>query len=348
MKNCVCYFLVPVLKYDVCTSWKNERIHSSPSSPRLSCIIIAILFRFKFKMVPIKYTLLTSLLLAVTTNDAWLIQSPQSSSITTTRLEAAVGIFYGTSTGSTSDAADKIYEAFGDTVAAEPVDVDTVDSGALAAVFAQHDALIVGTPTWNTGADTERSGTGWDEMYYSKMPALKEALNGKKVAVFGLGDQVSYAENYADATGELWDVFQRLGCSMLGAWSQEGYEHKASKSVRGDSFCGLLLDAVNQEEMTEERVQTWVSQLIGEGILAGDGSAVVATSTAAEKTVEDEIPELKGMAESSSILDESIALHSSGGFTGHKNPVSGRTMWTSADGRQSFVTVEAGSKGAKR
>ena len=28
-------------------------------------------------------------------------------------------------------------------------------------------------------------------------------MNGKKVAVFGLGDQVSYKENYADATGEV-------------------------------------------------------------------------------------------------------------------------------------------------
>ena len=29
-----------------------------------------------------------------------------------------------------------------------------------------HDCLLVGCPTWNTGADTERSGTDWDEWYY--------------------------------------------------------------------------------------------------------------------------------------------------------------------------------------
>ena len=28
-------------------------------------------------------------------------------------------------------------------------------------------------------------------------------LDGKNVAVFGLGDQISYAENYADASGEV-------------------------------------------------------------------------------------------------------------------------------------------------
>lgn len=55
--------------------------------------------------------------------------------------------------------------------------------------------------TLSKGADTERSGTGWDEIYYGEMQDVK--LNGKKVAVFGLGDSVSYAENYADASGEV-------------------------------------------------------------------------------------------------------------------------------------------------
>ncbi|GAX29355.1 flavodoxin I [Fistulifera solaris] len=284
----------------------------------------------------------------VTATDAWGILPPAQRF--QTRLDAAVGIFYGTSTGSTSDAAELIYEAFGADVAAEPVDVDTLDKGALADAFGQHDALIVGTPTWNTGANTERSGTGWDELYYSKMPALKAQLDGKKVAVFGLGDQVSYSENYADATGELWDVFHGLGCTMLGAWSQEGYEHEASKSIRGDKFCGLLLDAVNQEELTGERVQQWVAQLIEEGILDGSSSVAkpsTATSSASPKAVEEEIPELKEMAASSRILDENIALHSSGGFKAHVNPVSGKTMWTSADGRKSFTTVGTVKKATK-
>ncbi len=41
--------------------------------------------------------------------------------------------------------------------------------GSVSAAFAKYDSLVVGTPTWNTGADTERSGTGWDEIYYSEM-----------------------------------------------------------------------------------------------------------------------------------------------------------------------------------
>lgn len=202
---------------------------------------------------------------------------------------------------------------------------------------------VVGTPTWNTGADTERSGTGWDELYYNQLPAMKAVLADKKVAVFGLGDQVSYSDNYADATGELFDVFESLGCRMMGAWSQEGYEHDDSKAIRGDKFCGLLLDMVNQEDLTEERVIQWVAQLKAEGFLEGGAAvngappaavAAPAPSTPSETEIKDTLEDY------SSTLDENIALHSSGGFTPHYNPSTGKTMWTSADGRSSFVTTE--------
>ena len=75
--------------------------------------------------------------------------------------------------------------------------------------------------------------------------------------MFGLGDSVSYGENYADAAGELHDVFENLGCQILGYTSQEGYLHEASKSIRGDKFCGLLCDQVNQEELSESRVKVF-------------------------------------------------------------------------------------------
>lgn len=256
---------------------------------------------------------------------------------------AQVGIIYGTSTGSTQEVADKIYEAFGPNMAAEPLDVDSFDAG----VFTQHESLIVGTPTWNTGADSQRSGTGWDELYDS-LSQHAAVLKGKKVAVFGLGDQESYGENFADATGELFDVFEGLGCQMMGSWSQEGYEHEASKSIRGDKFCGLICDMVNQEELTDERVEQWVAQLLAEGFVGG-GQAVVTPTTEAPQTATvngASVPEasLTELENQSSLLDESISAHSTGGFTPHRNPAKDKTLWVSADGKSSFVT--AGSGGA--
>ena len=186
------------------------------------------------------------------------------------------------------------------------------------------------------------------------------ALTGKKVAVFGLGDSVSYAENYADAAGELHDVFEKLGCKMFGYVSTEGYLHEDSKSIRGDKFCGLLLDMVNQEELTEERVENWVAQLQSEGFLDDDdSSSSTSSSSTSSRIMEDPVvvaaspimadspimmnsqvtfgATISTLEENSTLLYESIASHDTG-FIPHTNPVTGRTMWTSADGTKCYVT----------
>lgn len=76
------------------------------------------------------------------------------------QLDAAkIGIFFGTSTGSTETVADLLKEEIGDD-ADGPFDIETLE-GSVASNFEKYSALIVGTPTWNTGADIERSGTGW-------------------------------------------------------------------------------------------------------------------------------------------------------------------------------------------
>jgi len=244
----------------------------------------------------------------------------------------------------------------------EPIEIDSLQ-GQISKTFQEYDSLIVGTPTWNTGADTERSGTGWDEIYYGEMQDLN--IQTKKVAVFGLGDSVSYGENYADASGELHDVFEKLGCKLHGYTSQDGYEHEASKAIRGDQFCGLLLDAVNQEELTEERVVNWITQLEGEGFFesgkddvmptidvtvidthVSPPSTIDATSVISKlEELESENAKLRLMLEQNSVLlEESILAHTQknvgeDGFTPHYNPKSGKTMWTSVDGKTCYYTT---------
>ena len=159
---------------------------------------------------------------------------------------------------------------------------------------------------------------------------------------------------------------------MMGYTSQEGYEHESSKAIRGDVFCGLLLDAVNQEELTEGRVKKWVEQLKAEGILAAGGNGGVTTAPVAEsvshtpKIVEaqvisavssndDAIAKLerenaalrRKLEESSSLLDEAISEHSSDlqGYAPHFNPSTGRTMWTSSDGHSCYYTISSVNPG---
>ena len=156
-------------------------------------------------------------------------------------------------------------------------------------------------------------------------------IEGKKVAVFGLGDSVSYSENYADASGELHDVFESLGCKMFGHTSTDGYLHEESKAIRGDRFCGLLLDAVNQEELTEERVKNWVAALVSEGFLTGDvaGNAVAVQSSNPVPQIETEVSVVEPVSVSQPEEKEE-------GFIGHYNSLTDKTWWS--NGRQSFVT----------
>jgi len=164
-------------------------------------------------------------------------------------------IFYASSTGNTETVAGYIAEETG--LTAEDVG-DATDDAVVGA-----DALIVGAPTWHTGADSERSGTAWDEWLYQNLPNCD--VKGKKVAVFGVGDQQSYGDNFCDAAGELYDLFEGAGAKMYGLTAQDGYEHAESKAIRDGKFCGLMCDEDNQYDMSEGRAKEWVGQLKSEG-----------------------------------------------------------------------------------
>merc|ERR1712087_1058161 len=159
------------------------------------------------------------------------------------------------STGNTETVCGYICEAIG----AEMVDIGDAEDDEVAS----HDTLIVGAPTWHTGADEQRSGTSWDDFLYDDLPNID--LDGKKVAVFGMGDQQGYGDNYCDAAGELYDLFSAKGCKMFGLTSTDGYDHTDSKAERDGKFCGLMLDEDNQYDLSEERCNAWVEQLKSEG-----------------------------------------------------------------------------------
>jgi flavodoxin I len=94
----------------------------------------------------------------------------------------------------------------------------------------------------------------------------KEALSGvdlagKKVAVFGTGDQDGYPDTFVDAIGILANSAQRAGGSLMGQWPTEGYTFDSSEAAKGDSFVGLPLDEDNQTALTDERITKWCQSL---------------------------------------------------------------------------------------
>merc|ERR1719171_2793983 len=168
----------------------------------------------------------------------------------------AVGLFFGTQTGKTEEAATMIATETG----LEAQDVGDIS----AADLAGFDGIIAGCPTWHTGADEQRSGTAWDD-YLEEIRGLD--MGGKPVAIFGMGDQAGYGDNYCDGIEELHATFEAAGAKMLGYVDASNYDmYSESKSVKDGKFLGLPLDNDNEPDMSEARVKSWVEQLKSEGM----------------------------------------------------------------------------------
>jgi len=167
----------------------------------------------------------------------------------------AVGLYYSTSTGNTETVGGYLAEATG----LELEDIGDVSDDAVAA----NEGFIVGAPTWHTGEDEQRSGTSWDDWLYSNLPNID--VSGKKVAIFGVGDQGSYSDNFCDAAGELYDLFSAAGAKVYGMTATDGYDHTESKAEVDGKFVGLMCDEDNQYDLSDDRCKAWVAQLKTEG-----------------------------------------------------------------------------------
>jgi flavodoxin I len=174
---------------------------------------------------------------------------------------AKLGIFFGTDTGSTRKIAKQIQKQLGDEIAAKPLNINRAD----AAAFDQYDYLILGTPTLGEGSlpglSVDCSEASWEEF----LPNFAEMdWSGKTVALFGLGDQVNYTNEFVDGLGELYDYVANSGAKIVGFWPTEGYEFNASNAVDGEEFVGLVIDKDNQASLTDQRIAGWLEQLKAE------------------------------------------------------------------------------------
>ncbi|KFZ37915.1 flavodoxin [Shewanella mangrovi] len=173
---------------------------------------------------------------------------------------AQIGIFFGTDTGSTRKVAKQLHKLLGD-VADKPLNINRAEADALAA----YDILILGTPTLGEGQLPGLSAECQEESWEEFMPSFDDMdLAGKKVALFGLGDQVNYPDEFVDGLGELYDTVVECGAEVVGSWPLDGYEFSQSAAVVEDRFVGLVIDKDNQASLTDDRLATWVEQLKSE------------------------------------------------------------------------------------
>ncbi len=158
-------------------------------------------------------------------------------------------IIYSFNTKKTGKVAERIKEAFNDDMV-EMVNAEEISE----ALFMSFDQIIMGVPTWFDG----ELPNYWDEF----VPALEDLdLSGKKVALYGLGDQKGYPENFVDGMGLMAKILEKSDATLVGFTSVEGYEFESSLAKRGDQFAGLAIDYENQGSMNKERIAAWVESL---------------------------------------------------------------------------------------
>ena len=160
-----------------------------------------------------------------------------------------IGIFYGSTTGTTESVASKIAEAL------SVASADIYDVSKLTADLANgYDILVLGTSTWVDGE--------LQDDWYDGVKVLKGMnLADKTIALFGCGDSESYCDTFCDGMGVLYEDLKDSGCRFIGGVSASDYNYDSSISVINGQFVGLAIDDVNESDKTDERISTWAEQI---------------------------------------------------------------------------------------
>lgn len=170
---------------------------------------------------------------------------------------AHIGIFFGSDTGRTRKVAKRIAQLLGD-AAAEPVNINKAGVDDLLA----YDALILGTPTLGEGQLPGLDSGAQHESWAEFVPQLDGVdMSGKVVALFGLGDQQNYADEFCDGLAALYDCVSTCGATVVGAWPTDGYTFSTSQALVDDAFVGLVLDQDNQAGLSDARIDAWLAQV---------------------------------------------------------------------------------------
>jgi flavodoxin I len=165
-----------------------------------------------------------------------------------------IAIFYGPQGGAVNRVADKIKKIIGE----DKVEMIAVKDASVADLK-KFDKIIfglstVGKDTW----DSEYSSNDWGKF----LPEIgKTNYANKTVALFGLGDHVTYSHGFVDHIGLLGKELIKNGANLVGKVSTDGYEFDESEAVIDGKFIGLPIDEDFESELTDERVAGWLELL---------------------------------------------------------------------------------------
>ena len=164
------------------------------------------------------------------------------------------GIFYGPEGGSTERVAKLIVKELG----TDNVDLILVKNSN-AEELDKYDKIIfgistIGKETW----DAHHPNNDWDVFFPN---ISKIDYTNKTVAMFGLGDSVSYSAHFVDALGKLGHKLIDKNAKIVGQVPTDNYTFEHSEAVIDGKFIGLAIDEDFEDHMTEERVEAWVKDI---------------------------------------------------------------------------------------
>ncbi|MEE4213973.1 MAG: flavodoxin [Bacteroidales bacterium] len=168
-----------------------------------------------------------------------------------------VGIFYGPAGGRTENVAKRLGELLGE----ENHDLVSLDRANIADLHKYKNIIFgiatIGKETW----DAEPLESGW----FDFLPELEKIeLEGKKIAIYGLGDHVRWPRQFVDAMGQLYEVLKQKGLDTVGKVSPDDYTFDESEALVDGIFVGLPIDEDFQPELTDQRITDWVDKLCSE------------------------------------------------------------------------------------
>ncbi|MBD5225723.1 MAG: flavodoxin [Bacteroidales bacterium] len=157
-----------------------------------------------------------------------------------------IGIFFGSTTGTTAKVARSIARVLG----VNDNDVHDVANAAPSEVGG-YDILVLGTSTWG-------SGELQDNWYDFAAGLSVMNLKGKQIAIYGCGDE-TMSDTFCSAVGELRKRLNDTGADFIAPYNVVGYHFNHSDALAEDAVEaeGLLLDEVNHPELTEGRIAGW-------------------------------------------------------------------------------------------
>ncbi|MFA8449602.1 MAG: flavodoxin domain-containing protein [Bacteroidales bacterium] len=112
----------------------------------------------------------------------------------------------------------------------------------------------VGAQNW----EEAKADNQWN-LFFNQLKDKHISLS--KVALFGLGDQLLYPNNFVDHLSNLYEGFSALNAKLIGKWPIETYTFTESTAIENKHFLGLALDNDRQAHLSPERIAQWVKQL---------------------------------------------------------------------------------------